>query len=70
VRRRSALACDGVIGWNLRSSYFQRRAGLTTLTATTAAGRQGYPIVDVTPAEALRFADAVRPGLLDQFRQP
>lgn len=70
VRRRSALACDGVIGWNLRTSYFQRRAGLTTLTATTAAGRQGYAIVDVTPAEALRFADAVRPGLLAQFRQP
>ncbi|MDT4934598.1 MAG: putative rane protein [Pseudonocardiales bacterium] len=70
VRRRSAIACDGVIGWNLRSSYFQRRAGLTTLTATTAAGRQGYAVVDVTPAEALRFADAVRPGLLVQFLQP
>jgi putative membrane protein len=70
VRRRSAIACDGVIGWNLRSSYFQRRAGLTTLTATTAAGRQGYAVVDVTPAEALCFADAVRPGLLAQFTQP
>ena len=31
---------DAVIGWNLRSTWFQRRAGLTTLVATTAGGRQ------------------------------
>ena len=31
-RRRDALERDGIIGWNLRQSFFQRRAGLVTLT--------------------------------------
>ncbi|MGH8962080.1 MAG: PH domain-containing protein [Jatrophihabitantaceae bacterium] len=67
VRRRCAVVADGVIGWNLRSSYFQRRLGLTTLTATTAAGKQHYAVEDVAPAEAIRFADTTVPGLLTEF---
>ncbi len=67
VRRRSALACEGIIGFNVRQSYFQRRAGLATLTATTAAGRQRYPVPDVDMAAALRLAEAARPGLLTPF---
>jgi len=39
VRRSTAvLARDGVIGWTVRQSVFQRRRGLATFTATTAAG--------------------------------
>ena len=68
VRRHSAIACDGVIGWNTRSSLFQRRLGLTTLTATTAAGKQGYRITDIDTVEALRFVDAASPGLITEFR--
>ncbi|HEX7299948.1 MAG TPA: PH domain-containing protein [Solirubrobacteraceae bacterium] len=34
VRRRDVLRCDGIIGWNLERSLFQRRSGLATLTAT------------------------------------
>ncbi len=67
VRRRCVLAADGVIGWNIRSSLFQRRVGLATLVATTAAGRQSYRIADLASADAVRYADAVRPGLLTQF---
>lgn len=67
VRRRVALECDGVIGWNIERSFFQRRAGLATLTATTAAGKQGYQVRDVALAEALRLAAASTPGLLDPF---
>ncbi|WP_344949952.1 PH domain-containing protein [Sphaerisporangium flaviroseum] len=67
VRRRVALDRDGIIGWNLRRSFFQRRAGLATLTATTAAGRQGYSVWDVDLAEALRTADQGIPGLLTPF---
>jgi putative membrane protein len=70
VRRRSMLDCDGVIGFNLRRSFFQRRVGLLTLTATTAAGRQRYAIQDVEPAEALRVAEAAAPGLLAPFLEP
>jgi putative membrane protein len=67
VRRRSALSCDGIIGWNLRSSFFQRRAGLATLTATTAAGRQRYSVTDVEVGTAVRLADDALPGLLTPF---
>jgi putative membrane protein len=68
VLRRAVLDSTAVIGWNLRSSWFQRRAGLVTLTATTAAGRQGYPVADVDAHEALAVVETVTPGLVDQFR--
>jgi len=67
VRRRTALVADGVIGWNLRSTFFQRRLGLTTLVATTAAGRQRYYVADLADTDAVRFADTCVPGLLDTF---
>lgn len=67
VRRRIMLSHEGIIGWNIHQSFFQRRAGLATLIATTAAGRQHYAIVDVELAEALRVADSALPGLLTPF---
>jgi putative membrane protein len=67
VRRRSVLAPAGIIGWNIERTLFQRRAGLATLTATTAAGHQHYDVTDVELGEALRFAAEVRPGLLEPF---
>jgi putative membrane protein len=70
VRRRSALPTDGIIGWNLRRSYFQRRAGLATLTATTAGGEQAYPVPDLPLADATGLADAALPGLLTPFLVP
>ncbi len=66
-RRHSALADQGVVGWTLRRSYFQRRAGLATLTATTAAGRQHYDVLDVPQSRAVQLADAITPGLLTPF---
>lgn len=68
VRRRHVLHTDAVIGWNLTTSVFQRRAGLTTLVATTAGGRQQYAVPDVEEAEAIRVARTAVPGLLEQFR--
>jgi putative membrane protein len=67
VRRRSVLARDGIIGWNVTQSFFQRRVGLVTLAATTAAGRQHYEVPDIATAEAVRLADEATPGLLDHF---
>lgn len=69
-RRRDVLECDGVIGWNVRESFFQRRAGLATLTATTAAGRQGYAVSDVPLPLALSLGDRALPGLLGAFLVP
>jgi putative membrane protein len=68
VRRRAVLDRDAVIGWNLHSSWLQRRAGLVTMTATTAAGRQGYVVQDLDMQEALPLAELVTPGLLARFR--
>jgi putative membrane protein len=69
VRRRWMLASSGIIGWNVRRSFFQRRAGLVTLTATTAGGRQGYKVQDITMDEAIRTGEAAVPGLLRPFLQ-
>ena len=66
-RRRDVVARDGVIGWNVRQTFFQRRAGLVTLSATTAAGSQAYVVLDVDPQEAVRVVQETTPGLLEPF---
>lgn len=73
VRRTTvALQRAGVIGWTVKQSYFQRRAGVLTLTATTAAGEGAYHVRDADLSEALTFADAAVPDLLTPFleREP
>ncbi|WP_137293244.1 PH domain-containing protein [Nocardioides dongxiaopingii] len=70
TRRREALGVEHVIGWNLRATWFQRRAGLTTLVATTAGGGGSVTVPDVPePAAVALAADAV-PGLVEQFLEP
>jgi putative membrane protein len=61
VRRRSMLAVPGVIGMTLRQSFFQRRSGLFTVIATTAAGAQRYEVPDVPRAMALALAGNLVP---------
>ncbi|GGU88794.1 hypothetical protein GCM10010275_26210 [Streptomyces litmocidini] len=68
VRRTTvALQRSGVIGWTVRQSYFQRRAGLLTLTATTAAGAGAYAVRDAGEGQGLVFAAEAVPGLLAPF---
>ncbi|WP_370965839.1 PH domain-containing protein [Amycolatopsis sp. cg9] len=68
IRRSTAvLARDGVIGWTVKQSVFQRRRGLATFTATTAAGAGAYSILDADAAEGLEFAAAAVPGVLAPF---
>jgi len=61
------LQRTGIIGWNLQQSWFQRRAGLVTLVATTAAGQQGYAAVDIPEHLAIALADEAVPGLVSGF---
>ena len=68
VRRRRILEVDHVIGWNLRATWFQRRAGLTTLVATMAGGNQAVEVLDVPEDEAVRVAHEALPDLVAQFR--
>lgn len=67
--RRSTVALQrgGVIGWTVKQSYFQRRAGVLTLTATTAAGEGAYDIHDAGESEGLAFAAEAVPDLLAPF---
>lgn len=69
ARRREALATEHVIGWTFRDTWFQRRAGLTTLVATTAGGRQRVTVLDVPREVAERLADEALPGLVSPFAQ-
>lgn len=66
-RSTAALQRAGVIGWTVRQSWFQRRAGLVTVTATTAAGAGAYSVRDADASEGLLFAAEAVPGLLEPF---
>ncbi|MFJ2742102.1 PH domain-containing protein [Streptomyces sp. NPDC087440] len=68
VRRATvALRRDGVIGFTVKQSVFQRRKGLVTVTATTAAGTGAYSAYDAGQAEGLEFAAEAVEGLLGPF---
>ena len=67
IRETVALQRTGIIGWRISRSFFQRRAGLVTITATTAAGDGAYHVVDVAEADGLALADEAVPDLLRPF---
>lgn len=69
VRQTIAIQHQGIIGWKIEQSIFQRRAGIATVTATTAAGSGAYRILDVELPEGLLVADSATPGLLTPFLQ-
>ncbi|MFC4858375.1 PH domain-containing protein [Actinophytocola glycyrrhizae] len=69
-RRTAALLRSGVIGWTISASPFQRRVGLVTVKATTAANSGAYPVYDVGIDDGLRFAEEAVPGLLTPFLEP
>jgi putative membrane protein len=68
-RRREALEIEHVIGWTFRSTWFQRRQGLTTLVATTAGGRQSVTVLDVPEARAVELARLALPELTSSFER-
>ncbi|MET8753924.1 PH domain-containing protein [Streptomyces sp. NPDC004667] len=67
TRRTAALQRDGIIGWTITRSAFQRRAGLLTLGAATAAGNGVYKVRDVAVSDGLALAEDAVPGLLAPF---
>lgn len=60
-RRRDCIAAAGVIGWTVRQTPFQRRAGVATLVAATAAGVKGYRVLDVPAERAWQVAATASP---------
>ena len=69
TRTRTVVSTASIIGWNLRSTWFQRRAGLVTLTATMAGGSQSIRLPDVPRERAEEVAELATPGLLSAFGQ-
>jgi putative membrane protein len=71
VRRATvALQRGGIISWTFRQSVFQRRAGLVTVIATTAAGAGAYAVPDAGSDDGLTLATDAVPGLLAPFLEP
>jgi putative membrane protein len=66
-RRRDCLATAGIIGWTVRQSPFQRRAGVATLVAATAAGTKRYPLIDVPEDQAWAVAAQASPWVADSI---
>lgn len=62
-RRRDCIDAAGIIGWTVRQTLFQRRAGVATLIAATAAGVKGYRFLDVPAGDAWSIAAAATPWL-------
>lgn len=60
-RRRDCIAAAGIIGWTVRQTFLQRRAGVATLIAATAAGVKSYRVIDVPAEVAWTIAGAASP---------
>ncbi|HEY0645105.1 MAG TPA: PH domain-containing protein [Nocardioides sp.] len=69
ARIRTVLETDGIIGWVVSQSWWQRRIGLADLVATTAAGAERVLVRDVRLDVAVALADRATPGLLTPFLQ-
>ncbi|MEU7764483.1 PH domain-containing protein [Nocardia sp. NPDC049190] len=63
-RDRDCLKAPGVIGWTVRQTLFQRRAGVATVVAATAAGTKHYAVIDIPIEKAWQLIEAVTPGQL------
>jgi putative membrane protein len=64
-RRRDCIAAPGIIGWTVRQTLLQRRAGVATLIAATAAGVKRYQVIDVPAELAWAIAAAASPWVAD-----
>ncbi|MCB0906958.1 MAG: PH domain-containing protein [Nocardioidaceae bacterium] len=70
TRRRKVLQRDGVIGWVISQTFFQRRVGLATLIATTAAGDERLVVLDLPLDAAVALAHRVTPDAVVAFTVP
>ncbi|MFD2092659.1 PH domain-containing protein [Blastococcus deserti] len=62
VREQAVLQRRAVVGWQVRQSPFQRRAGLATVVACVGAGRGGYAAVDMAADHVVDFTAAATSG--------
>lgn len=60
-RRRDCVSASGIVGWTVRQTLWQRRAGVATLVAATAAGVKRYEVIDVPADSAWSIAATTSP---------
>ncbi len=60
-RRRDCVAAEGIVGWTVRQTLMQRRAGVATVIAATAAGVKRYEVIDVPVDVAWSIAATTSP---------
>ena len=70
VRQQAVLERRAVIGWQVRQSWFQRRAGLATVTACVGAGSGGYAAVDMAADDVPGFTRAASASWAGTLRPP
>ncbi|MEU5841865.1 PH domain-containing protein [Rhodococcus sp. NPDC047139] len=68
-RQRICLDWDGVIGWTVRQTFFQRRAGLATVVAATPAGAGHYEVLDIPIEQAWGLIQEVTPGMAEGWTE-
>ncbi|MCX5043786.1 PH domain-containing protein [Aldersonia sp. NBC_00410] len=66
-RERHCIEADGIVGWTVRQSFFQRRAGLATVSAATAAGAGRYDVADLPAGQAWDLVEQAQPGAGDRW---
>ncbi|MFI6386225.1 PH domain-containing protein [Nonomuraea sp. NPDC050540] len=66
-RSQAVFERRAVVGWRIRQTWFQRRAGVMTLVAGVGAGEGGYSAVDVSETQAVAFPAEVTPDWLAPF---
>jgi uncharacterized membrane protein YdbT with pleckstrin-like domain len=58
VQEKAVLQRRAVVGWRVRQSPFQRRAGVATVVACVGAGSGGYAAVDLATDDVVPFTRA------------
>ncbi len=67
VRERAVLERRAVVGWEVKQSWFQRRAGLASVVACVGAGRGGYIALDMAADDVAGFAVAASEPWAEQL---
>lgn len=67
VRERAVLERRAVVGWEVKQSFFQRRAGLASVVACVGAGRGGYIALDMAADDVAAFAVAASEPWAEQL---
>ncbi|MBN6055317.1 PH domain-containing protein [Nonomuraea sp. RK-328] len=66
-RAQAVVERRAVVGWRIRQTWFQRRAGVFTLIAGVGAGKGGYDAVDVSRTQVVGLPAEVTPDWLAPF---